>query len=390
MCCLAAEAKHPQKILPAAVFGTIAIVTVFYALASLALVGMMNYSDIDTESGFSVAFKDRGMQWAATIVAAGELITLPIVVLISFMAQPRLQYAMAIDGLLPPMFCELDKRGNLTKSMVVTGIVLSLIALLIPFAYLDDMISAGVLLSFNLTNTSLVIVRRQHPTDEGYCIRRCVAYNVACFVAALLFTYVDLASPLVALPIIASCAALYALRCIVANCPATDDPESAVQYRVPLVPLTPCIGIFLNYYLVAQLDWTGIVMIFGYIGLGVLFYFTYGLKHSIGNATFWEEVVRTSSLLSMNEETRAALEKDLYGMVSTPTSSKHNSKAYSVGERDGDSSHARLLKFASENPSFAGRSSGTAKTSSRAQSSSSSSGGVGIHQNPLLPSDSDM
>ena len=38
MCCLAAEAKDPNRVLPLAVFGTISIVTVFYCLASLALV----------------------------------------------------------------------------------------------------------------------------------------------------------------------------------------------------------------------------------------------------------------------------------------------------------------------------------------------------------------
>lgn len=40
------------------------------------------------------------------ITAIGELVTLPLVVLVSFMAQPRLLYAMAKDGLLPHMFAE--------------------------------------------------------------------------------------------------------------------------------------------------------------------------------------------------------------------------------------------------------------------------------------------
>jgi APA family basic amino acid/polyamine antiporter len=60
-----------------------------------------NYEDIDQSSGFSEAFKDRGLKWAQQIVAIGEILTLPLVVLISFIAQPRLQFAMAQDGLLP-------------------------------------------------------------------------------------------------------------------------------------------------------------------------------------------------------------------------------------------------------------------------------------------------
>jgi amino acid transporter len=41
VCCLAAEAKDPQRVLPQAVFGTIGTVTVLYSLAALAIAGMM-------------------------------------------------------------------------------------------------------------------------------------------------------------------------------------------------------------------------------------------------------------------------------------------------------------------------------------------------------------
>lgn len=160
VCCLAAEAKDPQNTLPKAVFGTIGTVTVLYSLAALALAGMMNYEDIDENSGFSEAFKDRGWKWAQQIVAVGEIVTLPLVVLISFIAQPRLQYAMAQDGLLPKLFGEVDSSGNLRNGIIFSGIILTVVALFIPFTYLDGMISAGVLLSFNLTNSALIVTQR--------------------------------------------------------------------------------------------------------------------------------------------------------------------------------------------------------------------------------------
>jgi len=90
VCCLAAEAKNPHKLLPQAVMGTIFGVTVLYCLAAAALVGMQDYDDIDKDSGFSQAFKHNGWEWANQIVAVGEIVTLPLVVLISFLAQPRL------------------------------------------------------------------------------------------------------------------------------------------------------------------------------------------------------------------------------------------------------------------------------------------------------------
>lgn len=101
VCCMAAEAKDPHTTLPRAVFGTILSVTVFYVLASLALVGMQSYEYISTDACFAEGFRYNGLPWAAEIVAIGELVLLPLVVLVSFLAQPRLMYAMAGDGLLP-------------------------------------------------------------------------------------------------------------------------------------------------------------------------------------------------------------------------------------------------------------------------------------------------
>ena len=57
----------------------------------------------------------------AQITAIGELVTLPLVVLVSFMAQPRLLFAMAKDGLLPHLFAEVDSRGTLLKGSLVRG-----------------------------------------------------------------------------------------------------------------------------------------------------------------------------------------------------------------------------------------------------------------------------
>lgn len=291
-------------------FGTIATVTVLYALASLALVGMQNYADIDTESGFSEAFKSRGWEWAGQLVAVGEIITLPLVVLISFLAQPRLQYAMAVDGLLPSVFAEVDANGNLTKGIWLSGIAMTLIALFIPFNYLDDMISAGVLLSFNLTNSSLVVLRRQDRGNENRCIAYVVAYNVISFIASLLFAYIDLSSAAVAAPVILTVAAAAIAVRIHDCCPEVEDMEAASQFRVPLMPYFPLFGIFLNYFLVAQLAWWGILMILGYLALAAVFYFAYGMGHSVGNRDGWDEILRLSSTLVLDDIQSALFPSD--------------------------------------------------------------------------------
>lgn len=63
------------------------------------------------------------MVWLAC-VQIGELTTLSVVVLVSFLAQPHLQSAMARDGLLPALFAQ-ETNGVLRWNLLVTGSVLT-------------------------------------------------------------------------------------------------------------------------------------------------------------------------------------------------------------------------------------------------------------------------
>jgi amino acid transporter len=165
VCCLASEAKHPSD-MPKAVLWTLAIVTVIYILASIALTGMLDYTEISDTSGFPAAFSARGVAWAAQLTAAGEVVTLPVVVLISLLAQPRLFAAMAKDGLLPAIFARHDARGNLFWSSILCGIPMTLLATFVPFSWMDDAISVGILFAFNMTNTALILMKC-NPADCG-------------------------------------------------------------------------------------------------------------------------------------------------------------------------------------------------------------------------------
>ena len=110
--------------MPLSIVLTVTIVTVLYIIAALALTGMQPYEDISEVSGFPVAFYSRGWEWAAQISAFGEVFTLPIVVIISLMAQPRLQYALAKDGLLPEIFARVDDNGNIWHGTAISGIII--------------------------------------------------------------------------------------------------------------------------------------------------------------------------------------------------------------------------------------------------------------------------
>ncbi|KAF1326877.1 Amino acid-polyamine-organocation, partial [Globisporangium splendens] len=159
VCCLAGEAKNPTKNIPRAVIGTILGAALLSTLATFSLVGMQKYTLIDAGESYGNAFAHAGWRWAATIVSTGEVVTMPITTFIGFLAQPRVQYAMAKDGLLPSVFAKVDSHGNLFHGTLICGISLIMLAVCVPFHILWNFISLGILVAFNLTNSSLLLVR---------------------------------------------------------------------------------------------------------------------------------------------------------------------------------------------------------------------------------------
>jgi hypothetical protein len=67
----------------------------------------------------------------------------------------------------------------------------------------------------------------------------------------------------------------YLLSSYLENAP---DPTATGQYRVPWVPLTPCVGILINYILIAQQSVMGLMLMIVYFIIATIFYFWYGSR----------------------------------------------------------------------------------------------------------------
>mmetsp|Transcript_35565 Transcript_35565/g.106147 ORF Transcript_35565/g.106147 Transcript_35565/m.106147 type:complete len:597 (-) Transcript_35565:68-1858(-) len=291
-CCLAGEALHPSRDMPRAVLLTIACVTALYVLAALALTGMQPYTDIDPSSGFPEAFRANGINWAARVTGFGEIFTMPVVVLIALLAQPRLQYALAMDGLLPSIFAELDNRNNLRKGTLISGTGMTLLATFVPFKFLDDLISSGILLAFCISDGALILLRRESPRERPLLLPKLLgAYNLTSFAASVLLSnsldsFVGIAGS------VAFCTmAMILCWCISSLCPPSarfgnglsgndgcdskkskEGSEEDCHFQCPFVPYFPCLGIFVNWYLISQLEAKGLVLLAAYIGLATTVY----------------------------------------------------------------------------------------------------------------------
>ena len=306
VCCLAAEAKEPQKNMPRAIGWTIAILVAGYVAATLALAGLLPYTDISPVGGFPDAFETRGVDWAASAMAIGEVGTLPLVVLVAVMAQPRLQYALAADGLLPEWFGILNEAGDLWNGTLFAGIVMTFIASFVPFENLNDMISAGVLVAFSMTNSSLILLRHESPDESPFLLEKLLTtFNVLALLTALLLTYCF--TSVLGIILTSLCFVVTLLSCVLikAFCPEASffggktrtttqhvqvgvKPVEEEEYRTPMLPFVPCLGIFVNWYLIAQLSLTGFVMLVVFLAAAMAFYFSYGYFYSVGQAGGWD------------------------------------------------------------------------------------------------------
>jgi amino acid transporter len=342
VCAVAGEALHPARDMPRAVLGTLVIVTVCYILAALSLTGMQHYSEINPTSGFPDAFSSRGVEWAAQIAAVGEVVTLPVVVLISLLAQPRLTMSMAHDGLLPKLFAHVDPAtGSIQGGTLVSGVCMTLIATFCPFTYLDDLISAGILVAFSMTNSCLILLRCESPLEQPKLLPHLlVVYNILCFGTALLSSHQMTWLSSTLQPLCTTMAALATVTCLfymAQACPQSthfggsilrrhdsnvestfpssflsdsDDnnshdsdhgrigttngpgssslpssPHSSTFFQTPYVPYLPATGMFVNWYLIAQLEATAMLWLALYLGVTVSLYLAVCAPYSVGHTT---------------------------------------------------------------------------------------------------------
>lgn len=122
-----------------------------------------------------------GELFVNTITAIKVGIVLFIIVLIAILAQPRLNYALACDGLLPPIFAKVDANGNMFANTLFTDIFLTLVSLFMPFSTLWEVVNLGVLLAFSMSNVSLLMVRmrKESPSSHPSSLPRssCVQFS---------------------------------------------------------------------------------------------------------------------------------------------------------------------------------------------------------------------
>ena len=166
------EVKDPQKALPRAIIGALTIVSGIYlavAAAGLAAKPVSFFEDSEnSEAGLALILKEiTGNEVWSTVLAAGAVISIFSVTLVTLYGQTRILFAIGRDGLIPKRFLEVNpKTMTPTFNTIVVSIVVALIGGFVPADYLWDTVSIGTLMAFSMVAIGIMVMRRTHPNLE--------------------------------------------------------------------------------------------------------------------------------------------------------------------------------------------------------------------------------
>ena len=217
----AQEAKNPQRDLPIGIIASLVSCTILYILVAFVLTGMVPWKAINIEAPLAVAFLDRGLKTASTIITLGALAGLTSVMLVMLLGQTRVLYSMAKDGLLPSHFFAAihPKFRTPYKTTILVGLLAAIFGSLTPIDQLGKMVNIGTLLAFVIVCIAVIVLRRTNP----------------------------------------------------------NQPR---PFRTPLVPLIPGLGVLINVYMMANLGYLNWVRLIGWLIVGLFVYFLYSRHHS--------------------------------------------------------------------------------------------------------------
>jgi APA family basic amino acid/polyamine antiporter len=160
------EAQNPKKDLPLAIIGSLIIATVFYILVSIGAIGLLPAAQL-AESDAPLAHAldvGAGLSWAAAILALGAIVAITSVMLVIFYGQTRIFFAMCRDGLLPERLADVHPRyGTPAKLTIGLGILIAILAALVPLSEIVKLVNIGTLFAFVLVNVGVIVLRYTKP-----------------------------------------------------------------------------------------------------------------------------------------------------------------------------------------------------------------------------------
>jgi APA family basic amino acid/polyamine antiporter len=158
------EVRNPTRNVPIGILAALGIVTLFYMLVAVAAMGAQPAAKFaGQEAGLAVILQNvTGQTWPALVLAAGAVISVFSVTLVTIYGQTRILYAIAKDGLISKSFQKVSPRtGSPVQNTLIVCIVVGLVAGFVDATFLWDMVSMGTLTAFIVVSLAVPVMRRK-------------------------------------------------------------------------------------------------------------------------------------------------------------------------------------------------------------------------------------
>jgi APA family basic amino acid/polyamine antiporter len=221
----AQESINPKRDMPIGILGSLAICTVLYVLFAHVLTGIAPITDFrnsghEASVVYAILKHMPGYEWLAKLVTIAILAGFSSVILVLLMGQSRVFFSMSRDGLVPKAFSDVHPRYRTPyKSNLLFFGFVGAFAAFVPGDIVGEMTSIGTLFAFVLVSIGVWVLR-------------------------------------------------------------VRNPEAPRQFRTPLVPLVPILGIAVNIAMIVflgPLNWARLGV---WLVIGLVVYFAYGRFHS--------------------------------------------------------------------------------------------------------------
>lgn len=216
------EVKDPTRTMPRAIILALIIVTVLYVGVAITAVAAQPWQDFEGQTaGLSQILQNvTGSSVPGTIMAAGAVISIFSVTLVTLYGQTRILFTMGTDGIVPPIFAKVNPR-TLTPvaNTLIVSVIVALLAGLVPLDQLADLTSIGTLFAFAVVSIAVIILRRTRPDMKR-------------------------------------------------------------GFKVPFYPVTPILSVLACLVVVSRLSAATWLFFVGWVAVVLVFYFTYSINHS--------------------------------------------------------------------------------------------------------------